>query len=508
MNAAEVLEMARRPHAWTPYVTGDPSPARLEAILRVLGAQPDDDVAAARAAHVLMLLGRPGEAAHALLGRLHRLCRAQRLLALVQVARDTRNLRLYVEVVAHQTHFGLALTALELEAQMRLDYALGLAHGALGSDGSARLHLAHALHVSLMIGVQGLEAGIAGAMSRRESQQDPRGHARRLALLAGDVQRENMVMARHLARESRDLLAGMNDYAGLISTAEGWASWHEDAAGWASAARTMLDPAHEPPPAGDGRDPLLLLARAFHHVHLAARADDRLDHGEAREQALCALRLAGWPSSGPERGTPEVAYRTLRIAAHLLAGQHREATLAVRDAVTEGLMDVSDTAAWYMGVAGLSLAAHGAATPAEWSAMRAYTSALAAIERMEHGLAALVATRAAHVSPDAALLLSRAPSAPSALTGVASRLAVLHRDGRVVRAGRKLRKAPGDAGLIAAITRAGRKLDARERVVKTRYGTALLEAGSPPVASEDRLARIEAELHRHMPTALPPRPAA
>lgn len=520
MNAAETLEMARLPHAWSEYVTADTSRDRLSAILSHLQEAPADDVLRARAAHVLMLLGRPREANALLLSRMHRLCRAQRLLALVQIARDENNPRLYVDVAAHVPHFGIAMNPLELEAQMRLDYALGLAHAELGSDAS-RVHFDRALHVSLMIGALHMEAAINGTLPRREARRDPQGSARRLALLAADTHASgNATMAQHLARNARNILAEANAYEEIIQLCEDWGSWLPEAAGWAEAARTLLDPAQPPPPVGDGQDELALVAQAYHHLYAAVRAAERLDDDVARDHAVAVLRLPGWPRRG-RRSTPEVAYRALRILAYLCAGQAREAVIALREAAQDNLHLVSDVASVYMGVAGLCLIGQGAAYPAEWTPVQAYGAALSGLGRLDHDLAVLVATRAALVAPSAVAFLARSPDAPSALGTVGTSRVLLLREmcgaptggdkkskGAVlILAGKPVPGSPREqAGqVLRELFEEGTSPSPNARMYAHRYTKALREAGSPPVACTWRMARIEAELQRHLPAAMSPR---
>lgn len=507
MDEAQILSVAQKPHAWTAFITSDTSPARLSDVLDVLQAhQRENDVLRARAAHVMMLLGNPDSAVSHLIGCTHRMCKAQRLLALVQLGVLTSEPRQFVIVTEHPDHFGSAINPLEIEAQMRLDYAMFQAHARLGSDHAAR-YGDRAIHLSRMVDCTFMTAAVANVATAAEIERDPHGHAGRLTALALQVYQDgNLPLALDLARNARAALFRANAYPDLILLAEQTQAMFPEAAAWADAARTILDPSLPPPADMPTGDPLYLLAAAFHHTAGAARAYARLDMDEAAERAAQVLALPAWPQS-PQVIPAEVAYRTMRVLCHMYARQLREATLALRDVVRDQLHHSSRAAAVYVGGAALALSGAGAAYLPEYPPVQAYADATSAIHRLPYEMAHTVMGRLAIVAPTALVILAAAPEIPGSVSDVASSVAVLTTNGLRL-GGRYVPEAPRKpASTLHEFAVKGSTLSSQIRVNIHRYKTALDKSGARGVAFQWEVDRVQAALARHIPVQLTPRSA-
>lgn len=507
MTEDQVLATAMKPHGWTAFITSDTNPERLHDVLRILEAhQSENDVLRARAAHVMMLLGHPERAAEHLIGCTHRMCKAQRLLALVQIGIRANEPHRFVTVTQHPDHFGSAINPLEIEAQMRLDYAMFQAHARLGSEHATR-YGDRTIHLSKMVDCSFMTAAIANVATAQEIERDPQGHAGRLADLALQVHREgNQPLALDLARNARAALFRANAYADLVSLADQIKGVFPEAQAWADAARTVLDPTLPPPDTMPPGDPLYLLAASFHHTAGAARAYARLEMDDAAEHAAQVLNLPAWPQSA-QIIPAEVAYRCMRVLCHMYARQLREATLALRDVVRDQLHHSSRVGAVYVGGTALALAGAGAAYLSEYPPVQAYADATSAIHRLPYELAHTVMGRLAVVTPTALVILAAAPEIPSSVSDVANSVAVLAHNGLRL-GGRFVPEAPRKpAASLHEFAQVGSSVHPNIRVNIYRYKAALDKSGARGVAFQWEVDRIASALARHIPVQLTPRSA-
>ncbi|MCD0168031.1 hypothetical protein [Deinococcus sp. 23YEL01] len=507
IDRASILAAAHAPHAWTAFITSDTTHERLNAVLNVLETEDQTNgILTARQAHVLMLLQRPRDADLLLITCTHRMCRAQRLLALAQLGKLERNPRLFVDVASHTPHFGTAVNALELEAQMRLDYALCVAHAELGSEYAVR-HADRAVHVARLIGCEFMTAAVTSITAPQKAKADPNEHARRLGRLALDVRREgNAPLAHHLALTARSTLIRSGLYAELVVLADSLRAAVPDAAAWSDTARTLVDPTVPPPPL-DPADSLSLLAHAYHSSAAALRAEARMDRGAAAHHAVTVLNLPSWPS-GNASGSGDVAYRCLHALAQVRLGQMREAVVALRGIVQDGLHQQGPVAGVYVGATALALVGRGAAYLDDFTPLQAYSLANSALSRMPHDLTLSVSTRLASVMPNATLVLSRSVDAPAALLTTAAGIALLSETHGLLLGGRRVKGAPyKGAAALRDLAEGTTTLQTSARVTLHRYQRALdaLDATSVRgVAFEWRVARIEAHVARHGPVSTAP----
>lgn len=499
---------ARVPQAWAEFVMDDTDPVRLRAVLTDLESVPQDGILIARRAHVLMLLGEPRRAVDLLRPELHRLCHAMRQLALCQVAREEINLSQYLRIIEVDPHYGMALGLTELEAQVRLDYALGIAHGELGRMDLRMLHYGRAQHVAQMAGMHHMIRVIDAAISWRDSQRDPLTYAHRLKLMVHEAEASNnRKLVSHLAVSSRDLLAEANAYEQIPELAAEWGNTVPEAQTWTLAARVFSDPNLVPPALGEAPDSLVLAATCYHLLTRAARAREQMDVPSSQAAAARVLGLPGWPGGG-EVTMPEAVYRAMRIAAYLYAGRLQQATVALREAVLERLHIQSDTAAWYFGGLYVEMLSRGSAYLPEWTPSEAVPATLAALSRVDHALGLTIVTRLANVLPTAAVILSRSPQSPSVLADVVlAHIAVVGQRARD--AGEPTPRLTLAGVQVKGYLRTAHALDVLREVDQTglsahpqravnihRHAKALQAAGSPPFAFPWQVERGIEELSR------------
>ena len=503
-SAAELLELDAVVGAealWTTFVSSDLTPARLERLLRMLQAAPAR-FPPARAGHVLMLLKRPRDAEVWLGGFADRLSVAQRALVLCRLAEVEEGTRhLYYEVAGGVHHFGAATTHLDIAAQMRLEYALGIAELECDHLAKGRMHMQTAATLALMCGNPHVGMSVDNYLLRFEELRDP---VRVLAQLRGVIDEAmrlgNQMLVTYAALQARDTLLRQNAFEEVRGLAESLPEY-VGAGWWADAVNVFLRPSPAlpilPTPmlALDLQDGFLLAAQASRHMALAARARVAGQLKEAAHHAGLALGLPAWQARF-ELPTLEMIYKLAHVAAHLYLDEPKQAARSLSELARQGVHKYGPVATWSFAVVLAQMLALGATYPADLHPELVMSNGLKALSEIPDNLMRGTVLRAVPVCAAGVAVLARRPDAPSALADVvASAVAVLGKGGLLLH-GQPVANYPHEQGaaVLDAVMR-GATLDTSERQTIRRH-RAVVSGLTPSVALESDVERALGLLRR------------
>ncbi len=415
---------------WTGYITSDPSPERLERLLAIMLADLQT-YPPARAAHVLMLLGRPRDAEALLSGRTDHLSVAQRALALCQIARDEELPHLWQAVAAGPRHFGRVNYDFEIAAQMRLDFALGMAELECGNETRGREHMMMAQSLALMCGNDHMGPSVDSYLMKSEALRDPRRALERLMMLMQDANRMgNRIQVTKTAYQARDMLIrlnALNELPALVAQLPeylqaGRASW------WLQAADALSRPAEALPEELEALtldDGLLLTTKALCLMRYATRLRSGGHPKDAAEQASRILALPAWKASY-DLPHLEAVYQLARAQAHLFLDDPQQASRSLGLLAVDGLHLRGPLQAWYFGVTLAQALSMGATYPANLHPEAVVHAAVQALASLPEAPARDTVLRTMESSPAGVAVLAQQPNAPRALIDAAhAQLAVL-----------------------------------------------------------------------------------
>lgn len=490
---ADMLKLIHQPARWSDFVVGDVTPERLENVASVLrGPAATDDVAAARLAHVLLLLGRPREAHELLKGRSLRLCVAQDLLAQVQIAQSENGIARYGKILSATRHFGLVDNMLDVEAQMRLDYARALAYQALGAA-EAGEHFGYAVHLACLLGMPQMADVVRAVQQRGEAERSPVKHANQLGLLAVEAyHRGNTALASDLMHSSCRLLLGAGMYTDIERLADSWVKMFPlQAIQWRHGVQIAMIRTCEPfPHPIDENDPLQLMTESIRLLHGLTRAKERLDDAEARALAGQLLRLPSWPLRGP-RTTAEGMYSLARVVATEAVSGPQHALSALRAALDGEYQHTGKHLMFYFSAYALELYARTGEELLRLPATAAWENMRHVLDEFSPNQQRVLLRRAIKGAPNAVLALSLDASMPAVVQEMIQAQSLILSDSGLSYAGAPVRGFPRQsAGLLRDLLDGKASIDPRRPVSLTRYRAALASHPHEPLALTSRAEQI------------------
>lgn len=476
MNWEDLRKAALVPSEWTTLATGALDPAQLRIWANMLISHRQEHPAfSARAAHLLLNAGATDAACELLKGDSYRLCKAQRLLCQVQQGKEIKNMSLLSKIIATPENFGRWTCELDIEAQMRLDYAIALAYWELHKRQEASMYFARAIHVARGIGVD-LEQVVSYMCATRNADVLQETETV-VAYVMQAIKAGNLKLAEHLAKENCETLLDGSRLEELHMYSEEWSDALPCASCWCDAAAILTEPNTEPLPAGlDIHDPLVLLATAYQLTNLASRAYEQLDTKQARALADEVAVLPTW--AAPHLPVAQVVYRCLQIIAYTIGGHTQAAQLAIRDMMTTRGHQHGEVAALWVAVTTLQVHALRLPLTHGWTVTKCINVAQEAVAEMSHGLSRAVLTRLAYVAPDAVCFLARAGVEVGTLMEVTQRH-ILYVEPSVNVKGypRASLSTIRDVALGLPVA------DSSVRTTRFRHGKALKDAGKPAAFS-------------------------
>ena len=482
---------------WTSFLPRDPSPERLTSLVAVLLAHPDP-CAPARAAHVLLALKRPLDALALLEGHTDRMSVAQRALVLCKLGEDDLTPERYVQVVGIKPHFGEVHDLTDVAAQMRLDYALGMAHIQLGNAALGQEHMLYANHLALIVGNVHMAPAVSAYSASSDRVREPRETlARQLGVVQEAARLGNRLQVERSARIARDVLIRLSAYHEIPDLVRQLPEWL-DVSWWSTAARAMSCPdeaATDLPVYSD--DPLSFCAAA---QVLSIRAARAREAGQPKEAARWAKELLALPAWRTVDDLPvlSVAYRVCRILAHLYLNEWFQATRALSELAQDNLGNHSGLSAFYAGLTLAQMLSMGATYPVGLSPEAVIRNAVAGLNSVSPDLRERAIARSVAGAPTGLAVLGMDPAAPADLTAaLQSRTARLSARGLMVR-GRLVSVYPTAGYQVYKDRLAGRKLDSNQRSYLRRHATALAHLDLRLIL-EDDVERACLSLRRNVP---------
>lgn len=492
-SVTSVLEMdldsaLRDARLWPVYLLNDLAPDRLDGVLAELEARGlGDNVVAARAANVLMLLRRYDDALAVTALHEDGLAYAQQMLTLAQLGTDEAR----AQILAGRRMAAdgpLTQVPCGLEAQMRLEYALGAAYNRVQDRALCERHYERALMLGQALDADSMVIAIEGSRLLRDMTGGEE-CLNQLQCLLAKVRAQGAARNRSLESYMIGRLVAAHalrfDYASVERVAQEFEVDAPDA--WmAAAARTCRSCGVSAPPPLDGapRHPLMLLAHALYHVRCGQTHVRQLDWTEAGGSFARVLDLE--PVDDEHWPGVSVSLLVLRALAHLGLGDLRAATAELRT-LQDRLEGARPHTAVIVAATALEVQAHGGARIPGLSGREALTlieTGLRDVPPQVRGALSLMVTEFA---PHAAAYAAERVAAPALTAALGSRVLRVDEQAATLR-GADLRGYPTSAeayDTLAQIIRTRGENGPRGNTTaqhRRRHREALFNASDPPIA--------------------------